>query len=99
LGSPDPEPTSGDIALLASALESSPVVVVTDDKPVRRACRALGVPLSGSIGVVIAAVERGDMERNEAKDTLVAMDEIGARLSARLLRRAERLVDAAAERD
>lgn len=99
LGSPDPEPTGGDVALLASALESSPVVVVTDDKPVRQACKALGVPLSGSIGVVIAAVERGDLDPDTAKDSMVAMDEIGARLSARLLRRAERLIDAAAERD
>lgn len=87
------DPITGDIALLAHALESDDLVVVTDDKPLRKACKALGVPISGSIGVVIAAVERGDLEHDEAKDALVAMDEVGARLSARLLRKAERLID------
>lgn len=86
----------GDVPLLACALESSAVVVVTDDKPLRKACKALGVPVSGTIGVLVAAVERGDLEPDAAKSLLEAMDEVGARLSARLLRRAERLVDEAA---
>lgn len=43
--------------------------------------------------MVIAAVERSDLDPLEAKDALVAMDEVGARLSARLLRNAERLID------
>lgn len=88
----------GDVALLAEALKTDrEVVVITDDKPLRKTCKALGIPVSGSIGVVIAAVERGDLGPEEAKNALVAMDEVGARLSARLLRRAERLIDEAAE--
>lgn len=88
----------GDVALLAVALKTDQeVVVITDDKPLRKTCKALGIPVSGSIGVVIAAVERGDLDPEEAKDALVTMDEVGARLSARLLRRAERLIDEAAE--
>lgn len=98
LGNPRPEGTGGDVALLASAIDSSSVVVVTDDKPLRQACKALGVPISGSIGVVIAAVERGEVAPDEARELLVAMDEVGARLSASLLRRAERLIDDAADR-
>ena len=89
---------AGDTALLAAAMSRSNVVVVTDDKPLRKACKALGIPVSGSIGIIIAAVEWGDLEPEEAKDVLVAMDEVGARLSASLLRRAERLIEAAAAR-
>jgi predicted nucleic acid-binding protein len=88
----------GDVALLAWALKAEDeIVVVTDDKPLRKACKALGILISGSLGVVIAAVERGDLAPEEAKGALVAMDEVGARLSARLLRRAERRIDEAAE--
>lgn len=88
---------SGDVALLAGALHRADAVVVTDDKPLRQTCKALSIPVSGSIGVLVRAVERGALEPAEAKDALVAMDEVGARLSARLLRRAERLVDDAVE--
>ena len=93
------ERTHGDVALLAHAIGVDDPVVVTDDNPLRKTCKALGIPLSGSIGVVIAAVERGDLDPEAAKAALVAMDEVGARLSARLLRRAERLIDAAAGRN
>lgn len=94
----------GDLALLTIALRyeeiygDDEVVVITDDKPLRHTCKVLGIPISGSIGVIIAAVERGDLDPEEAKDALVAMDEVGAHLSARLLRRAERMIDDAAEK-
>lgn len=91
------EPLAGDIALLAHATAADDPIIVTDDKPLRKTCKALGISISGSIGVVISAVEHGDLDPEEAKDALVAMDEVGARLSARLLRKAERLIDEAAE--
>lgn len=87
----------GDVALLALGTVAANPVVVTDDKPLRKACKALGISLSGSIGVLVAAVEKGVLDPDAAKESLVAMDEAGARLSARLLRRAEKLVDSAAE--
>ena len=85
----------GDVELLAPALSADDPVVITDDRPLRRTCKALGVPVSGSIGVVLAAVERGAVGTEEAKEALVAMDEVGPRLSARTYRRAEGLVDEA----
>lgn len=88
---------SGDVALLAHAMVVAEPVVVTDDKPLRKGCRALSVPVSGSIGVLVRAVERGDIDADEAKENLYAMDEVGARLSASLVRRAERLIDDARE--
>jgi len=95
----------GDVGLLALALQRndpdfemvSPIVV-TDDKPLRQTCKALSIPVSGSIGVLIRAVERGEIEPAEAKGKLYAMDEVGARLSASLIRRAERLIDEAVEK-
>ncbi len=95
--STNPDDWGGDISLLAAALFHEDPVVVTDEKPLRETCKVLSVPVSGSIGVLIRAVERGALEADEAKAKLEAMDEVGARLSARLLKRAERLIDDAAE--
>jgi predicted nucleic acid-binding protein len=92
------EETDGDVALLARALDRADPVVLTDDKPLRTACKALSIPVSGTIGVLIRAVERGAIGPETAKERLVAMDQVGARLSASLLRRAERLIDGAADR-
>jgi predicted nucleic acid-binding protein len=93
----DEEP-DGDVALLARALDRADPVVLTDDVPLRTACKALSIPVSGPIGVLIRAVERGAIGPETAKERLVAMDRVGARLSASLLRRAERLIDGAADR-
>jgi predicted nucleic acid-binding protein len=89
--------TRGDAAVLALSSKYDDSVVVTDDKPLRNTCKALGVPLSGSVGVVVASVEKDVLAPEEAKELLVAMDEIGARFSASLLRKAENLIDEAAE--
>jgi len=94
----------GDIALLALALDpaapdrdtADDSLVLTDDKPLRKTCKALSIPVSGSIGVLVRAVERGDLSPEDATAALEAMDEVGARLSASLLRRAERLIADAA---
>jgi predicted nucleic acid-binding protein len=85
----------GDAALFALASAYDDAVVVTDDKPLRNTCKALGVSLSGSVGVIVASVEEGVLAPEEAKGLLVAMDEVGARLSASLLRKAENLIDGA----
>jgi len=94
----------GDIALLALALApaapdrdtADDSLVLTDDKPLRKTCKALSIPVSGSIGVLVRAVERGHLSPEDATAALEAMDEVGARLSASLLRRAERLIADAA---
>jgi len=83
----------GDTALLALGLGYDNAVVVTDDKPLRNVCKAVGVPLSGSVGVIVASVENGIHDTEAAKELLVSMDEAGARMSARLFRKAEALID------
>lgn len=87
----------GDVGILAAAMALDDAVVISDDKPLRKTCKALGIPVSGSIGVLVRAVERGDLAAADAKDALAAMDEVGARFSVSLVRRAERLIDDAAE--
>ena len=86
----------GDVVLLACGMAAGRPVVVTDDKPLRNACKALSIPVAGSIAVLVRAVERDDLEPQTAKNRLYAMDEVGARLSASLVKRAERLIDDAA---
>ncbi|WP_254525118.1 DUF3368 domain-containing protein [Natrinema caseinilyticum] len=94
--SSNPEDWGGDVPLLAAALSHEELVIVTDDKPLRKTCKVLSIPVTGSLGILIRAVERGDLDPATAKGKLEAMDEVGARLSVRLLRRAERLIDDAA---
>lgn len=97
LGRPsDPKQWGGDVPLLAAALKYDDPVVLSDDKPLRQACKTLSVPVSGSIGVLVRGVERGDVDAERAKSKLEAMDEVGARLSASLYREAERLIEDAA---
>jgi predicted nucleic acid-binding protein len=83
----------GDAAVLAFALEYDESVVVTDDKPLRNTCKTLGISLSGSVGVVVASVEKDVLSPEDAKESLIRMDEVGGRFSASLLRKAERLIE------
>lgn len=91
----------GDIALLGLALQvvesdngtDVRPIVVTDDKPLRNTCKALSIPVAGSIGILVRAVERGDLPPEEAKSSLEAMDDVGARMSASLYREARRLIE------
>jgi predicted nucleic acid-binding protein len=87
----------GDVALLTIALGEDNPILVTDDKPLRQTCKSLSIPVSGSIGVLIRAVECDAIEPDEAKSKLYAMDEVGARLSASLVKRAEKLIDDASD--
>jgi len=88
---------NGDVALLTGARLADECIVITDDKPLRKACKSISIPVSGTIGVLVRAVETGDIDPDAAKETLYAMDEVGARLSASLVKRAERLIDDASD--
>lgn len=66
---------------------------VADEIRDEPAASALDAAVSGSIGVLVAAVEHGNLSPDDAKDALVAMDETGARSSASLMRRAEGVID------
>ena len=87
----------GDVALLSLARSMEDVVVVSDDKPLRKTCKSQSIPVSGCIAVLVHAVESGQYTPKKAKEKLYAMDEVGARLSASLVKRAERLIDDASD--
>jgi predicted nucleic acid-binding protein len=87
----------GDVALLTGARLADECVVITDDKPLRRTCKSTSIPISGTIGVLVRAVETGDIDPDTAKEKLYAMDEVSARLSASLVKRAAQLIDDAAD--
>jgi len=97
LGVDETDTHAGDVALLALALREPNPVVITDDKPLRQACKSLSIPVSGSIGILVRSVELGELSPEEAKSKLYAMDEVGARLSASLVKRAEKLIDDASD--
>ncbi|MFC6861965.1 DUF3368 domain-containing protein [Halomicroarcula sp. GCM10025817] len=96
-GPATPASTDGDVALLTAARLTDTAVILTDDKPLRNTCQSLSIPVSGTIGILVRAVETGALEPNEAKTKLYAMDDVGARLSASLVRRAETLLDDAGD--
>jgi predicted nucleic acid-binding protein len=50
---------SGEREALAMALESRPSHVILDDLPARRLALKLGVPLIGTLGILVAAKESG----------------------------------------
>jgi len=87
----------GDVALLSLAREMDDVVVLSDDEPLRNSCKSLSIPVSGSIAVLVQAVEGSQYTPKKAKSKLYAMDEVGARLGASLVKRAEKLIDDAAD--
>ena len=89
--------TDGDVALLSLARSMENVVVLSDDKPLRNACKSHSISVSGTIAVLVRAVERGQYTREKATKKLYAMDEVGTRLSASLVKRAEQLIDDASD--
>ncbi|WP_207586931.1 DUF3368 domain-containing protein [Halomontanus rarus] len=89
----------GDVALLAYALHNESLstiertVIATDDRPLRSRCGALDIDVTSSIGVLVSAVEHGALESDEAKEAMLAMDEVGPRVSVTSLRTAVRLIN------
>lgn len=87
---------NGDIMLLAHAMTVPESVVVTDDTVLRRCCRALGIPVSGTLGVLVHSVEQGTLEPATAHAKLFAVNKVGPRLPRTVLRATKRLISAAA---
>lgn len=95
----DPD-QSADVELVAAVLDDleadAPVAVVSDDRRVRTIARGLGATVTGTIGVVVRAVEDG--LDPEAGETLIRrLDQHGLHMTASLRERAVELIDEAAE--
>jgi predicted nucleic acid-binding protein len=91
----------GDAALLAATLQhddaDESVLVLSDDQPLRRIVTGFGATVSGTLGVVVHAVEEA-MSAERALTVVDRIDDGGPHLSRELRRRAEELVEEAAER-
>lgn len=66
----------GESGMIAAALHRRGVAV-TDDWAARRTCTDLGVPVTGTIGVLLAAVRDGQLTWTEANALLLRMIETG----------------------
>ena len=74
----------GEASCLAIALSRN-LRLLTDDFDVRKFAQRMGIPISGTIGVLVMAVEKGIISRNEANKLLLEMIEKGFRSPIRSL--------------
>lgn len=91
---------TGDVRLVGVVLEHTgneePVAIVSDDRRVRTVARGLGATVTGTIGVIVRAVEEG-LGDKAAKDLLRQVDQNGPHMTGELRETADRLIEAAAE--
>ncbi len=64
---------SGEEASLAYAMSQSDVLVLSDDQQARRACQALSLPVTGTLGLISAAFQRGDVSKDTARIALIEL--------------------------
>ena len=60
-------------------------VALLDDEPIRAFAKTLGIPIRGTLGILLEAVEAGQISRGEALEALDRLSEI-MYLSAELYR-------------
>lgn len=93
---------NGDVQILATVLArtatDSPIGVVSDDRRVRTTARGLGATVTGTVGVVVRAVETG-LSTESALDVLDRVDSHGLHLTGSLRKRAEALIGGAGSED
>lgn len=90
---------NGDVLLIAAVLahrdRDQPVGVVSDDRRVRTVARGFGGTVTGTIGVIVRAVEDG-LDEAEAKRLVRRIDRSGLHMTAALRERAAELIEHAA---
>lgn len=91
---------NGDVSLIAAVLADTaadrPVGVVSDDQRVRTTARGLGATVTGTVGVIVRAVEEG-LDREEAYTLVRRIDSHGLHMTGELRDKAYSLIDTAAE--
>lgn len=95
----DESEVNGDVRLIAAVLAHTKadeaVAIVSDDRRLRTVARGLGAHVTGTIGVVVRAVEEG-LSEDEAKTLVRRVDEHGLHMTASLREKANDLIEAAA---
>lgn len=96
----DENERNGDVSLIAAVLaytaKDLPAGVVSDDRRVRTTARGLGAIVTGTVGVVVRAVEEG-LDREEAYALVRRLDSHGLHMTGALREKAYSLIDEAAE--
>lgn len=96
----DEDSVNGDVRLIAAVLSRTqagePVGVVSDDVRVRTVAEGLGATVTGTIGVVVRAVEEG-LAPGEAKALVRRTDDQGLHLTGELRETAYELIEEAAD--
>jgi predicted nucleic acid-binding protein len=83
---------NGDVQIVAAVLAREEAAVVSDDRRVRTVCDGLGVTVTGTVGVVVRAVEEG-MSAEKAKDVVRRVDGHGLHMTAELRETAYDLIE------
>lgn len=100
---PHGEATSGDVRIVAGVLAvDRSIGVVSDDRRVRTTAEGLGATVTGTVGVVVRAVDEGPaadagLSLKEGKALVRRLDDHGLHMTASLRETALRLVEEAAE--
>lgn len=91
---------NGDVYLIGAVLgytaDDLSVGIVSDDRRVRTTARGLGAVVTGTVGVVVRAVEEG-LDREEAYTLVDRIDSHGLHMTGSLREKAYSLIDDAAE--
>lgn len=93
---------NGDVRLVADVLRETEadrsIGVVSDDRRVRTVCRGFGATVTGTIGVVVRAVEDG-LSASEGNTLVRRIDDQGLHMTGELRERADDLIDEAAKKN
>ena len=81
---------AGEVSVLAWALAHPPTEAILDDLAGRRCADKLGIPLRGTLGLVLAAKQQGHIP--EAQPVIAKLRETGMYLSDRVVNQALALV-------
>ena len=96
----DESTVNGDVRVIAAVLAQTdadePVAVVSDDRRVRTVARGLGATVTGTIGVIVRAVEEG-LPEADATAIVRRVDEHGLHMTAELRETAHELIESAAD--
>lgn len=74
---------SGELSVLLLAQEIRPDWVIIDERLARRVAQAMGLPVKGTLGILLAAVWAGLLTRQTALDALEQLLSAGIRISPR----------------
>jgi predicted nucleic acid-binding protein len=93
---------NGDVAIIANVLTAVRLLdreigVVSDNKRVRTVADGLGATVTGTVGVIVRAVEEHGMTAEEGKDLVRRVDSHGLHMTGELREKAYDLVEEAAE--